>query len=131
MFQHYNVPVQKASFMKTGFAKVDVEEHVWSAQRPDLKPTEHLCDESKHWLHSRPPDPASVPDFTNALVAELAQILTVMFQNPVETGDQLNLNAQSFGMECSASTYRCDDQVSTSFWPYGVEQDVYFSVYKI
>ncbi|MCI4392256.1 hypothetical protein PGIGA_G00143960, partial [Pangasianodon gigas] len=50
--------------------KVGVEELECPAQSPDLNPTEHLWDELEHRLNPRPPHPTSVPDLTNALVAE-------------------------------------------------------------
>ncbi|MCI4381354.1 hypothetical protein PGIGA_G00250880 [Pangasianodon gigas] len=66
LFQHDNAPVHKASSMKTWCVKVGVEELECPAQSPDLNPTEHLWDE----LELETPYPPSVPDLTNALVAE-------------------------------------------------------------
>ena len=57
----------------------------WPAQSPHLNPIEHLWDELERQLRSRPNRPTSVPDLTNALVAEWKQILAAMFQHVVES----------------------------------------------
>ena len=68
MFQHDNAPVHKA--MQKWFVKIGVEELDWPAQSPDLNPIDHLWDELERRLQARPTRPTSVPDLTNALVAE-------------------------------------------------------------
>jgi hypothetical protein len=47
-------------------------------QRPGLNPIEHQ-------LQDRPNRPTSVPDLTNALVAEWKQVHAAMFQHLVES----------------------------------------------
>jgi hypothetical protein len=64
--------------------EIGVEELYWAAQSPDLKPFEHLWDELEHRLRDRPNCTTSVPDLTNALVAEWKQVPTEMFQHLVE-----------------------------------------------
>lgn len=56
--------MNKVSSIKTGFAQAGVEE----LKSPYQSPTEHTWCE--HQLHPRPPHLTSVPDLTNALVAE-------------------------------------------------------------
>ena len=55
------------------------------AQSPDLNPTKHLWDELERRLQARPNRPTSVPDLTNALVAEWKQVPAAMFQHLVES----------------------------------------------
>ena len=62
-----------------------MEELDWPAQIPDLNHIEHLWDELKCRLRARPNCPTSVPDLTNALVAEWKQIPAAMFQHLVES----------------------------------------------
>ena len=51
----------------------------WPAQSHDLlNPIEHLWDELERRLQARPNRPTSVPDLTNALVAEWKQLPTAM-----------------------------------------------------
>ena len=92
-----------------------MEELDWPAQSPDINPIEHLWDELERRLRARPNPPTSVPDLTNALVAEWKQIPAAMFQHLVESlprrveaviaakgwGDQLHINAHDFGMRCT------------------------------
>jgi len=52
---------------------------------PDLNPTKHLWDELERRLRARPNRSTSVPDLTNALVAEWKQIPAAMFQHLVES----------------------------------------------
>ena len=66
-------------------ATVGVEELDLLAQSPDLNPIEHLWDELDHRLRARPNCPTSVPDLTNALVAEWKQVPAAMFQHLVES----------------------------------------------
>ena len=51
----------------------------WPAQSPDLNPIKHLWDELEPCLRARPNRATSVPDLTNALVAEWKQVLAAMF----------------------------------------------------
>ena len=60
-----------------------MEELNWPAQSPDLNPIEHLWDELERQLQARPNRPTSVPDLTNALVAEWKQVPAAMFQHLV------------------------------------------------
>ena len=64
------------------FVEIGVEELDWPAQSPDLN--EHLWDELERLLQARPNHPTSVPDFTNALVAEW-KVPAAMFQHLVES----------------------------------------------
>ena len=67
------------------FVKIGVEELDWPAQSPDLNPIEHLWDELERRLRTRSNRSTSVPDVTNALVAEWKQIPATMFQHLVES----------------------------------------------
>ena len=67
------------------FVKIGVDELDWPAQRPDLHPTEHLWDELEYRLRARPNHPTSVPDLTNALVAEWKQVPAAMYQQLMES----------------------------------------------
>lgn len=49
------------------------------------KATEHVWDELKPWQCARASHLTAVPDLTNALVAEWAQISMVILQNLVES----------------------------------------------
>jgi hypothetical protein len=51
-----------------------VEELDWPAQSPDLNPIKHLWDELEYQLRARPNHPTSVPNLTNALVAEWKKV---------------------------------------------------------
>ena len=62
-----------------------VEELDWPAQSPDLNPIEHLWDELEGRLQARPNHQTSVPDLTNALVAEWKQVPAAMFQHLVDS----------------------------------------------
>jgi hypothetical protein len=67
------------------FVKIGVEELNWPAQSPDLHPIEHVWDELERRLRAKHDHPtSSVPDLTNALVAEWKQMFTAMFQHLVE-----------------------------------------------
>ncbi|XP_070962114.1 ataxin-2 homolog [Oncorhynchus clarkii lewisi] len=85
LFQHDNAPVHKVRSIQKWFVELGVEELDWPAQSPDLNPIEHLWDELERRLRARPNRPASVPDLTNALVAEWKQVPTAMFQHLVES----------------------------------------------
>ena len=117
LFQHYNAPMHKARFMQKWFVEIGVEELDCPAQRPDLNPIEHLWNELECRLRARSNFPTSVPDLTNALVAEWKKIPAAMFQHLVESlhrrvedviqqrGDKLHVNAHDVGMRCW--TRRC------------------------
>jgi len=51
-----------------------VEELDRPAQSPDLNPIQHLWDELEKRFRARPSCPTSVPDLTNALLYEWANI---------------------------------------------------------
>ena len=85
LFQHDNVPVHKGKSIQKWFVEIGVEELDWPAQRPDLNPIEHLWDELERQLRAKPKLPTSVPDLTNALVAEWKQVPAGMFQHLVES----------------------------------------------
>ena len=70
LFQHDNAPVHKARSIQKWFVKIGVEELDRPAQIPNLNPIEHLWDKLECRLQARPNCPTSVPDLTNALVAE-------------------------------------------------------------
>ena len=62
-----------------------MEELDWPAQSPDLNPIKHLWDELVQRLQARPNRPTSVPDFTNALVADWKQVPAAMCQHLLES----------------------------------------------
>jgi hypothetical protein len=108
--------VHKASSIQKWFVEIDVEEFDWPAQSSDLNPIEHLWDELERRLQARPNHPVSLPNLTNALVAEWnRKVPTAMFQHLVESlprrveaviapkGVQLHINAHDFVMRCSTS----------------------------
>jgi hypothetical protein len=70
LFRHDNAPVHKAKSIQKWFVEIIVEKLDWPAQSPDLNPIKHLRDELERRLRARPNRPTSVPDLTNALVAE-------------------------------------------------------------
>ena len=74
LFQHDNAPGHKARSIQKWFVEICVEVLDWPAQNPDLNPIEHLWAELEHRLRARPNCPTSVPDLTNALVAEWKQV---------------------------------------------------------
>ena len=53
-------------------------------QSPDLNHIDHLWDELERRLRARPKYPPSVPDLTNAVVAEWKQVFAAIFQHLVE-----------------------------------------------
>jgi hypothetical protein len=79
VFQFDHVPVYKARSIQKWFVEIGVEELDWPAESPDLNPTEHLWDELESLLRAMPNLPTSVPDLTNALVAEWKQVPSAMF----------------------------------------------------
>uniref|UniRef100_A0AAZ3PX08 Tc1-like transposase DDE domain-containing protein n=1 Tax=Oncorhynchus tshawytscha TaxID=74940 RepID=A0AAZ3PX08_ONCTS len=89
LFQHDNDPVHKVRSIQKWFLEISVEELDWSAQSPDLNPIEHLL--RCNWNADCEPGliaPTSVPDLTNALVAEWKQVPAAMFQHLVESLSQ-------------------------------------------
>ena len=77
--------MHKARSIQKWCVEIGVEELDWPAQSPDLNAIEHFWDELEDRLQARPNRSTSVPDLTDALVAEGKQIPTVMFQHPVES----------------------------------------------
>ena len=75
LFQHDNAPVHKGKSIQKWFVEVGVEELDWPTQSPDLNLIEHLWDELEHRLRARPYRPTSVPNLTNALVAEWKPVI--------------------------------------------------------
>ncbi|CDQ95357.1 unnamed protein product, partial [Oncorhynchus mykiss] len=73
LFQHDNAPVHKARLIQKWFVEIGVEELDWPSQSPDLNPIKHLWDELERRLRARSSRPKSVPNLTNALVAEWKQ----------------------------------------------------------
>ena len=76
--------MNKARSVPKWFVEIGVEELDWPAQSPDLNPIEHLWDELERRLRVRPNRPKSVPDLTNALIAEWKQVSSAIFQQLVE-----------------------------------------------
>ena len=70
LFQHDNALVHKLRSIQEWFVEIGVEELDWPAQSPDFNPIEHLWDELECRLKARLNHPTSVPDLTNALVAD-------------------------------------------------------------
>jgi hypothetical protein len=62
-----------------------VEELDWPVQSPNLNPIKHLWDELECRVRASPHHPTSVPNLTNALVAEWKQVPVAIFQNLVES----------------------------------------------
>ena len=85
LFQHDNALVHKPRSIQKWFVEICVEELDWPVQSSDLNPIEHLWDELECQLHARPNPSTSVPDVTNALVAEWLQVPAAMFQDLVES----------------------------------------------
>ena len=77
--------MHKARSIQKCFVEIGVEELDWPAQSPDLNPIAHLWDVLERRLRARPKCPTSVPDLTNALVAEWKQVPAAMFQHLVES----------------------------------------------
>lgn len=80
LFQHDSVPVHKVMCVPHE-DMVWVEECECAAQSPDFNRTEHLRDEMECWVCTRPPHPTPVPELTNALMAEWAEIHRATLQN--------------------------------------------------
>jgi transposase len=85
LFQYDNAPVHKVRSIQKWLVEIGVEQLFWPAQSPDLNLIEHLWDELKCRLRVRSNRPTSVPDLTNALVAEWKQVPAALFQHLVET----------------------------------------------
>ena len=66
--------MHKARSIQKRFVEIGVEELDSPEQSPDLNPIEYLWDELERWQRARPNRPTSVPEFTNALVAERKQV---------------------------------------------------------
>ena len=77
--------MHKVRSIQKWFGEIGVEELDWLAQSPDLNPIKRIWDELERRLRARPHGPTSVPDLTNALVAEWKQIPAAMFQHQVES----------------------------------------------
>jgi hypothetical protein len=77
--------MHKARSMQKWFVEIGVEELDWPPQSPDLNPIKHLWYESEGRLHARSNHPTSVPDLTNALVAEWKHVPASMFQHLVQS----------------------------------------------
>jgi hypothetical protein len=75
----------KVRSIQKWFVEIGVEELDWPTQSPVLNPIEHLWDELECRLRARPNRPTSVPDLTNALVAEWKQVPAAMLQHLVES----------------------------------------------
>ena len=85
LFQHDNAPVHKARSIQKLFVEIGVEELDCTTQSLDLKPTNQLWDDLERRLRARPNRPTSVPDLTNALVAEWKQVHAATSQHLVES----------------------------------------------
>jgi hypothetical protein len=85
LFQHDNALLHKARSIQKWFVEISEEELDWPAQSPDLNSIEHLLDELECQLRAKPNCPTSVPNLTNALVAEWKHIPGAMFQHLVES----------------------------------------------
>ena len=70
--------MHKVRSVQKWFVEIVVEELDWPAQSPDLNPIEHLWEELECRLRARHHRPTSVPDFTNALLAEWKQVPTAV-----------------------------------------------------
>ena len=81
----FSMTVHKARSIQNWFGENGVEYLDWPARSPDLNPIEHLWGELERRLRARPNRPTSVPDLTNALVAEWKQVPTALFQRLVES----------------------------------------------
>jgi hypothetical protein len=105
------------------FVEMGLEELDWPAQSPDLNPVEYLGDELERRLRARPNCPTSLPDLTNALVAEWKQVPAAMLQYQVKSlprivGAVIAANAilmpMILGIGCSTS--RCPQQKYHTKW---------------
>ena len=76
--------MHKTRSIQKWFVEISVEELDCPPQSPDLNPIEHLWEELERRLRARPNRATSVPDLTNALVAEWKQVPEEMFQHLVE-----------------------------------------------
>jgi hypothetical protein len=81
--QHDNALVHKARSIQKWFVEIGVEELDWPAQSPDLNPIKQLWDELEHRLRARPNHPTSVPNLTDALVAEWKQVPAAIRDAPI------------------------------------------------
>ena len=81
LIQHDKAPVHKAKSIQKCFFKIGVKELDWPAQCPDLNTIEHLWDELERRLRARSNRLTSVPDLTNALMAEWKEFPAAIFQH--------------------------------------------------
>ena len=77
--------MHKVRSIQNWFVEIVVEELDWPAQSPDLNPIEQIWVELESRLRARPNRPTSMPDLTNAFVAEWKQVPAAMFQHLVES----------------------------------------------
>jgi hypothetical protein len=77
--------------MQKQVVKIGVEKLDWPAQSPYLNPIKHFWDELEFRLRARLHHPTSVPNLTNALVAEWKQVPVAMFHHQVETLEEWRL----------------------------------------
>ena len=101
-----------------------MEELDWLAQSPDLNPIEYLWDELESRLQARPNHPTSVPDLVNALVAKWKQVPGAMLQEQVKSlpGRVEAVIAAKTGPTSYYRNEMFNEQVSTYFWSYSVNQ---------
>jgi len=126
LFQHDNAPMHKVRSIQRWFVVIGVEELDWPGQSTVLNPIEHLWDELERRLRARPNRPTSVPDLTNALVAEWKQIPAAIFQHLVESLPrrvEAVIAAKGTPTPSSCPWFwneMLTEQVPTYFWPFSV-----------
>jgi hypothetical protein len=77
--------VHKTRSIQKWFVKIGVEELDWPAKSPDLNSIEHFWVELERRLRAKLTYPTSVPNLTNALVAEWKHVPAAMFPHLVES----------------------------------------------
>jgi hypothetical protein len=75
LYQHANPPYHKARSVRDN----KFSETVWTAESPDVNPTEHLWDKLERRLPSRPQPLTSLTALATALQEEWAAILAETF----------------------------------------------------